>query len=126
MSLINSSITATVALLGVLLGGWLSIHNQDRLWQRDHARQWRGNRLSAYNEFLSAYRQYVAFALEPTAKITAVQHPRVSGELMPFFDEGGRPYKEKLETTFTAVRLVSESPDTVRTCVDVVTGARQI
>ncbi len=46
--------------------------------------------------------------------------------MMPFFDEVGRPYKEKLEAAFTAVRLVSEHPDTVRTCIGVVTGARQV
>jgi hypothetical protein len=75
---------------------------------------------------LSAYRQYVAFTLEPTAHITAVPHPRKPGELMPFFDEIGRPYKERLEAGFTAVRLVSELPDTVSTVIGVVTAARQI
>jgi len=126
MSLVGSLITGAVALLGVVLGGYLAIRNQDRLWARDHARQWRDIRLSAYREFLSAYRQYVAFALEPTAHITAVPHPRQHGELMPFFDEVGRPYKEKLEAGFTGVRLVSEFPDTVATVVGVVTAARQI
>ena len=126
MTLINSAITAALALLGVLLGGYLSLHNQDRLWARDHARQWRDIRLSADKEFLAAYRQYVAYALEPTARITAVPHPRKPGELMPFFDEVGRPYKEKLEAGFTAVRLVSELPETVSTVIGVVTAARQI
>lgn len=126
MSIVGNVITAAVALLGVVLGGWLTLRNQDRSWQREHARQWRDIRLAAYNEFLSAYRQYVAFTLEPTAKIAAVPHPRATGEMMPFFDEAGRPYKERLESAFTAVRLVSELPDTVRTCIGVVTGARQI
>ena len=126
MVLASSAVTAVVALLAVALGGWLSTRNQDRLWQRDHERQWRDIRLSAYTNFLSVYRQYVAFALEPTANITAVPHPRVAGQMMPFFDEAGRPYKEKLEAAFTAVRLVSEQPDTVRTCIGVVTPARQI
>lgn len=126
MNVLINVVTASVALLGVLLGGWLSFRNQDRLWWRDHARQWRDVRLSTYNNFLTAYRQYVAFTLEPTANITAVPHPRLPEELMPFFDETGRPYKEKLEAAFTAVRLVSEFPDTVSTCIGVVICARQI
>jgi hypothetical protein len=104
----------------------MSFRNQDRLWWRDHDRQWRDIRLATYNEFLSAYRQYVAFTLEPTANITSVPHPRVPGEQMPFFDDVGRPYKERLESTFTAVRLVSALPQTVNACIGVVTGARQI
>ncbi|MFC0104921.1 hypothetical protein [Kibdelosporangium aridum] len=126
MSIIGNVITAVVALLGVVIGGWLTVRNQERSWQREHSRQWRDIRLAAYNEFLAACRQYIAFTLEPTAKITAVPHPREPGQMMPFFDEAGRPYKEKLESAFTAVRLVSELPDTVRTVVTVVNRARQI
>ena len=32
--------------------------------------------------------------------------------MMPFFDESGRPYKEKLEVTRMTVSLVSELPET--------------
>jgi hypothetical protein len=126
VSIVGNAITAVVALLGVVIGGWLTVRNQERSWQREHARQWRDIRLAAYDDFLAACRQYIAFTLEPTAKIIAVPHPREPGGMMPFFDEVGRPYKEKLESTFTAVRLVSELPDTVRTCVGVVNAARQI
>jgi hypothetical protein len=126
VGLIGNVVTGAVALLGVLLGGYLSIRNQDRLWARDHARQWRDIRLSAYTELATAFREYVAFALEPTANITAVPHPRRAGELMPFFDEAGRPYKERLEAAFTAARLVAERPETVRLGSDLVTAARQV
>lgn len=126
MNVWGNVITAVVALVGVLLGSRMSFRNQDRLWWRDHERQWRDIRLSTHNDFLSAYRQYVAFTLEPTANITSVPHPRVPGEQMPFFDEIGRPYKENLEAAFTAVRLVSELRQTVNACVGVVIGARQI
>jgi hypothetical protein len=122
----DNAITAAVALLGVLLGGYLSFRNQDRLWARDHARQWRDIRISAYRDFLAAYRHYVAFALEPAAKITAVPHPRYPGELIPFFDEAGRPYKERLEGEFAAVRLLSESQETVDSAGRVVMAVRQI
>ncbi|MET7572927.1 hypothetical protein ABZT04_31170 [Streptomyces sp. NPDC005492] len=126
MDVAGTSITAVVALLGVVLGGWLSIHNQDRLWQRDHARQWRDIRLAAYKDFVAAYRQYVAYTLEPTANITAVPHPRVPGRLMPFFDETGRPYKEGLEATSMAVRLVSESAETLSATEEVVISVRHL
>lgn len=125
MSLVSSAITAVVTLLGVLVGGWLSVRNQDRLWHRDHARQWRDIRLAAYNDFLSAYRQYFAFTLEPEAKITTVVRPEVS-EPLPYFDENGRPYKEKMDAALMAARLVSERPETLAALNGLATGARGI
>ncbi|MEV5833527.1 hypothetical protein [Nocardia sp. NPDC052112] len=113
-------------LLGVVLGGWLTIRNQERQWHRDHEREWRDIRLSTYNEFASAYRQYVAFAVEPSALISAVPHPQAPGELMPFFDEAGRPYKEKLESTWIALRIVCQSEQTVGTGLQILTAARQV
>jgi hypothetical protein len=113
-------------MLGVLLGGWLTIKNQDRLWRHDHARQWRDIRLAIYRDFLSAYREYIAFTLEPTASISAVPHPRKPGALMPYFDASGRPYKERLEATKTAVRLVSELPDTLNALDALVARARDV
>jgi hypothetical protein len=126
MDLTTTATTPTIALLGVLLGGWLTGRNQDRGWKREHARQWRDIRLATYSEFVSAYRQYVTFALEPNAKITAVPHPRMAEVLMPFFDEEGRSYKERLEAASVAVRLVSKSPDTIKACAAVVENAREI
>jgi hypothetical protein len=72
MDLVGTSITGVIALLGVLLGGWLSLRNQDRLWQRDHARQWRDIRLAAYKDVVVATRAYVTYAAEPSAGVTAV------------------------------------------------------
>jgi hypothetical protein len=126
MNLASNAITALVTLLAVLLGGWLSVRNQDRLWHRDHARQWRDIRLGTYRDFLSAYREYIAFTLDPAAKIIAIPHPRHTGEMMPFFDEAGRPYKEKLEATLAAARLVSELPQTMDAIRELVRRARQV
>jgi len=106
------AITAAVTLLAVVLGGWLTVWNQDRIWRREYARQWRDIRLSAYQEFLSAYREYLAFIQDPNSKITAVPHPRRPDELMPFFDANGRSYREKLESARTGVTLVSQEPET--------------
>lgn len=126
MNLVGNAITAIVTLLAVVLGAWLSIINQNRLWRRDHSRQWRDIRLNVYNDFLAAYRQYVAFVLEATAIITALPHPRHPGDLMPFFDANGRPYKEKMEAAKTAARLVSESQTTVNALDLLVRNARQV
>lgn len=126
MNLTASAVTAIVTLVGVALGGWLTLRNQDRLWRRDHARQWRDIRLSAYTEFLSAYRQYIAYVLDPNAHILTEPHPHRSDELMPFFDEAGRPYKEKLEAAVMTIRLASEHPDTPETAENVIRSARHI
>lgn len=106
MSVAGNAISALAVLSGVLLGGWLTIRNQDRQWHRDHQREWRDIRLRTYNEFVAAYRQYVAFAVDPAARITAVPHPWAADELMPFFDELGRPYKERLEAAWVSALRV--------------------
>ncbi|NUS42565.1 MAG: hypothetical protein HOQ24_02550 [Mycobacteriaceae bacterium] len=125
MDVVSTLVTAVAALIGVLVGGWITIRNQDRQWQREHARQWRDIRLSTYTEFVSAYREYVAFALEPTANIMVRQHPRVP-ELMPFFDGAGRPYKERLEAAMASMRLVCESDASKLAASRVVSAVRQI
>jgi hypothetical protein len=45
---------------------------------------------------------------------------------MPFFDEKGRPYKEKLEATRTAARLVAECEETDIAIARLLHLARQI
>ncbi|WP_327149299.1 hypothetical protein [Nocardia sp. NBC_01329] len=125
MDVVSTLVTAAAALIGVLVGGWITIRNQDRQWQREHARQWRDIRLSTYAEFVSAYREYVAFALEPTANIVVRPHPRVP-ELMPFFDGAGRPYKERLEAAMASMRLVCESDASKLSSSRVVSAVRQI
>lgn len=126
MEFATTATSAAVALIGVVLGGWLSTRNQDRSWKREHTRQWRDIRLAAYSEFAAAYSQLVAFALEPTAKITTKPHPRIPGTVMPLFDDEGRRYKERLDAASLGVYLVSESPDTVEASAAVVQSARQI
>jgi hypothetical protein len=125
-TLVTSVVTGLVALIGVALGGWLSIRNQDRAWQREHQRQWRDIRLATCNDFLAANRRYLAFVLDPGARITAAPHPREPGRFMPFFDEVGRPYKEALEAGFTAMRLVTERPETVSAGVSLVNRSREV
>ncbi|WP_128802511.1 MULTISPECIES: hypothetical protein [unclassified Streptomyces] len=126
VNLVTNGITAGVTLFAVLLGGWLSTRNQDRLWRREHARQWRDIRLAVYRDFLTAYRAYIAFAREPNATISAVPHPERPGTTMPFFDEIGRPYVERMEATETAARFVSEWPTTVNAVDKLVDRARRI
>lgn len=126
MNLVSTAITVVGTLLGVVLGGWLSIRNQERSWHRDHARQWRDIRLSAYNDFLSAFRHYIAFTLEPTAKIVNNPRPELPGEPMLVLDKDGRPYKEKLDSTLMAARLVSEKTETVQAIDVLVLNARKV
>jgi hypothetical protein len=126
VDLLGNGVTAAVTLAAVLLGGWLTVRTQDRLWRRDHARQWRDIRLKAYGDYVTAFRQYIAFTLEPAAKIVAVPHPRRPGELMPFFDSDGRPYKERLEATKTQVLLVAESQTTLDAARRLLLHARRV
>jgi hypothetical protein len=108
------SMTAATTLAAVVLGGWLTVRTQDRLWRRDHQRQWRDIRIAAYTNYLNAFREYIAYVLQPTARIVAVPRPRPPNDLMPFFDETGGPYKERLEATKTALRLIAGRPRVVR------------
>lgn len=126
VNLLSNAITALVTLLAVSLGGWLSLRNQDRMWHRDHERQWRDIRLANYQEFLTAYREYLSFAQDPAAKISAIPHPRRDDEMMPFFDAEGRPYKEKLEAARMGVSLVSELPETRDALLVLMQRVRQI
>jgi hypothetical protein len=126
VNLVGNAVTAAVTLLGVLLGGWLSVRNQERLWNRDHARQWRDIRLAAYSDFLAAYREYFAFALEPAARIASLTRIDFPDEPLPYFDELGRPYKEKLDSALMVVRLVSEMGETTDALHELVAGVRGI
>lgn len=126
MDVMATALTAVVTLVAVVLGGWLSLRGQDRSWRRDHARQWRDIRLEAYKDFIIAFRQYIAYVLEPAAKISAVPHPRRPDYLMPFFDQGGRPYKERLESAKTKVRLVAQSQSVLQELQDVIQYARAV
>ncbi|MGC4757647.1 hypothetical protein [Micromonospora trifolii] len=124
MSLIQVGVTATTTMLAVLIGGWLTVRAQDRLWRRDQDRQWRDIRLNAYTDFIGAVREYVAYVLNPTARITAVPRPRDPGDLMPFFDDDGSRYRERLESTKTALRLVAGQVEVVSGSSELVRQAR--
>ncbi|MFI6236819.1 hypothetical protein ACIBD9_24945 [Micromonospora sp. NPDC050784] len=124
MSVVQAGVTATTTLLAVLIGGWLTVRAQDRLWRRDQDRQWRDIRLNAYTDFIGAVREYVAFVLNPAARITAVPRPRDPSDLMPFFDDEGSRYRERLESTKTALRLVAGQVEVVSGSSELVRQAR--
>lgn len=117
-------VTTGTTLVAVLLGGWLTIRGQDRLWRRDHQRQWRDIRLSAYTSYLTAFREYIAYVLQPNVRITAVARPQPPYDPMPFFDEAGTVYKERLEATKTTLRLISGRPGVVRAANAMIGSAR--
>jgi hypothetical protein len=118
------TVTTATTLIAVLLGGWLTTRAQDRGWRRDHQRQWRDIRLAAYTSYLTAFREYVAYVLQPTARITAVTRPQPPNEPMPFFDESGSAYKERLEATKTSLRLIAGRPGVVRAANAMIRSAR--
>ncbi|NKE59964.1 hypothetical protein FXN61_25455 [Lentzea sp. PSKA42] len=126
MGLVQVSITATATMLAVLIGGWLTLRAQDRLWRRDQDRQWRDIRLNTYTEFINAFREYVAFLLQADAHISAVPRPRAPGDAMPFFDETGTKYKERLESAKTSLRLVTEQAGLIRASSAMVHQARKL
>jgi hypothetical protein len=119
-------LTAGTTLLAVLLGGLLTLRSQDRTWRRDHQRQWRDIRLAAYTGFVDAFREYVAYVLRPDARITSVPRPRPPYELMPFFDEAGSPYRERLESSKTRLRLVCDGSPVVAASNEMVRRARSL
>jgi hypothetical protein len=57
-------------------------------------------------------------------RILAVPRPETSNDLMPFFDEKGSAYKERLEATMTALRLISDRSSVVRASNAMVRHAR--
>ena len=126
VGLVQVGVTAATTMLAVLIGGWLTVRAQDRLWRRDQDRQWRDIRLNAYTDFIGAVREYVAFVLNPAARIIAVPRPRDPGDLMPFFDDEGSRYRERLESTKTALRLVAGRPEVVSGSSELVRQARRL
>lgn len=117
-------VTAVTTLGAVLLGGWLTIRSQDRVWRRDHRRQWRDIRLAAYTSYLTAFREYVAYVLRPGVRILAVPRPYPPNDLVPYFDETGSSYKERLESTKTALRMIAGCARVVRASNSMVRHAR--
>jgi hypothetical protein len=126
MVLFQVGVTAATTVVAVLVGGWLTLRSQDRLWRRDQSRQWRDIRLSAYTEFTDAFREYMAYVLNPDSLIKAVPRPRPPHDLMPFFDESGTRYKEQLESTKTGLRLVAGNKAVVTTSSALVRRAREL
>jgi hypothetical protein len=124
VSVAEVAVTAGTTLIAVALGGWLTSRAQDRIWQRDHQRQWRDIRLTAYTGYLTAFREYVAYVLLPTTQVVTVPRPREPHDLMPFFDEAGSAYKERLEATKTTLRLISGRAGVVRASNKMVRYAR--
>lgn len=126
VNVLGTVITAVVTLVGVALGGALSVRSSDRTWRRDHARQWRDIRLETYSGFLAAYRQYMVLALDPDTRVLGTERVNLESDPIPIFDEMGRPYKERLDAALMSVRLVSEQPETVIAVNQLVRRARRL
>ncbi|WP_433664577.1 hypothetical protein ACQPW1_22060 [Nocardia sp. CA-128927] len=119
-------IAAAMTLIGVAVGGWVTLLAQGRLLRRDHSTQWRDIRLAAYTGYLSAFREYVAYVQRPGVNVAVVPRPVRPHDPMPVFDETGAVYKERLEAAKTTLRLVSGQPRVVRSSNLMVRCARQL
>lgn len=126
MGIANSIIAGVAALLGVTLGGYVTIRNQERMWKREHDRQWRDIRLQAFDDFVTAYRGMMAYISSPEAGITSTPHPRRAGEWIPYFSESGQLFRERLEIAVSRLRLVVLSGDTSRCAHAVVYALRDL
>ncbi|MRH92268.1 hypothetical protein GFY24_33365 [Nocardia sp. SYP-A9097] len=113
-------------MIGVAVGGWVTLQAQRRLLRRDDHTQWRDIRLAAYTSYLNAFREYVAYVQRPGAHMSVVPRPLPPHDPMPIFDESGSGYKERLEATKTVLRLVSGQPRVVRASNLMVRCARQM
>lgn len=126
MTLVSSIITGVVALLGVLLGGIITIRNQERLWVREHERQWRDIRLRVFEDFIAACRGTVAYISSPDAKIKSAPHPQRQGDSIPFYDEIGTPIRERMDAAVTKIRLISSSSETANSAHQMVFSIRDL
>jgi hypothetical protein len=79
----------------------------------------------AYSRFLTAVREYVAFALGSSAKIEAQPHPTDPRILIPILDEAGTKYRQQLDAAHVGVRLVASSGAIVEKAHSLARAARQ-
>lgn len=124
--MIQAVITAAMSLAAVALGAWLAGRAQDRGWRRDHAQRWRDIRLERYIAFLDAVREYVVYVQQPEATITVIKRPQHPHNLMPRLEEDGAAYTQRLDSTKTAVRLVTSNDKVFQASRDLVDAARQL
>lgn len=113
MDTVVIALTAAGSLFGVFLGGWLSSRAQDKSWERTEQQHLLEIRRVAYQNFLAAVRQYVAYAQSAAAKIEALPHPVKADTLIPVFDDTGTPFRHQMEAANMGVRLVARSRATV-------------
>src|SRR5262245_25499068 len=124
MNLVQVTVTATATLLAVVIGGWITTRSQNRHWRRDHQPQWRDIRLAGYSDCLNAFREFITYVLRADVEIVMVPRPEEPHDPMPFFDSEGTAYRQRLEATKTAVRLISGGPDIIQSCNSMVRHAR--
>jgi hypothetical protein len=109
-----------------MIGGFMTLKNQERSWAREHQRQWRDIRLKSFMEFVAAYRAMLAYISSPSAEITASPHPRREEQMIPYFDETGRQLREQMEATITQIRLIAQNLETATSAHEVVYDLRSL
>ena len=109
---ILAGLSPLIALLGVWIGGRLTLRTQRASWERADQQHWRDMRHAAYTEFLGAIRDYRSYIGRSSTKIGARKH--TDGlRLMPEFEPSSSHHIQRLDAAFAQVQLVSPDQGTV-------------
>jgi hypothetical protein len=109
---ILASLSPLAALIGVWIGGQLTLKTQRASWERAERQHWRDTRQVAYTEFLGAIRDYRSYIGRTTTTIGVRQHAD-GRRLMPEFEPSGSQHIQRLDAAFAQVQLVSPDQTTV-------------
>ena len=101
---ISVAIGVTGTLLGVVLGSVLGAWSQRRLLKETHARSDRADRLAAYVEFLTAFRQFRKYILTEDVKI---QLKARTGQMTVPVIPGSHSYDEAIEAARSRLEILA-------------------
>lgn len=101
-----SVVAGTVgALVGVVLGGWLTARSQRTLLKESHRQSGLQARESAYSEFLVAYRSFRRFLMTESAEVRLVERPG-GKKAAPLIDGAGN-YWEAVDSARARLELLA-------------------
>jgi hypothetical protein len=101
-----SAIAGTVgALVGVVLGGWLTARSQRTLLKESQRQAGLQARESAYSDFLVAYRSFRRFLMSESAEVRLVERP--GGEKAAPLIDGAGNHWEAIDTARARLELLA-------------------
>src|SRR5215475_5058378 len=108
----NVWLSPLVALIGVVLGGFLSSQVQTRAWKQEETRRWRDSRMATYGDFVGAVREFRAYVLRPDSRVQVVGLPD-GVRIGPLFEGEGTVRYQAVEATLVRVKMVARDHATV-------------